>query len=297
MNLAEFEEIQSQFKDVPDTEIFRIDESLEVNNAYLSSSDFRPNIHVTGNASFRNTTLEELPRGFTVSGGLYLRYSTLTVFPEDVVVGHNLEVSFTNIQHLPKLAINGSLTAAGSKLRTLSDETKIKRDLYLSRTPLATLPKNLKVGGHLYIDETQITSLPACLEAHTLSFDKSTPLIRLEDLPKVQHFNNSSPVFVASLETLQKCSNPEIAFIFPEEPCSKDFLQLLRRPTLSTESLVFVSNQLEKFLSNSPQEDSDLSLQLLELFSSSQDAELRETLRNCIFLCSKAPDRKRSTRV
>ena len=112
-------------------------------------------------------------------GDLFLEGTPLTKLPDDlVVVGGDLDLSFSNIEDLNNLEYVGkNLWAANSKLKLLPPKlTRIPGILSLAGCPVDNIDGLNHTGGSLLIERTNINELPKGLEIGGCKIVLDTPL-------------------------------------------------------------------------------------------------------------------------
>jgi len=99
-----------------------------------------------------NVVLENI----VVNGNMYANGSKIKRI-KNIHVNGDIQLLGSNIQHFEgKLYVGGSLWASGSILKTLPDDSVIKRTAKLQFSKLENFPKNIEVGHNCYISGTNI---------------------------------------------------------------------------------------------------------------------------------------------
>jgi len=143
---------------------------------------FPDSVHIKGDMQVRRQG--DLPKNLKVDNLLNLSGNDLvTELPENLQV-RSLVISGTNISDISKITnIEGNLLISGSKVSVLPDNLTVGGELGIGYTNphlvnekeklITSLPKGLKVGGLLDISHTRIEELPEDLVAGSLKLKGS----------------------------------------------------------------------------------------------------------------------------
>jgi hypothetical protein len=123
--------------------------------------------------------------------------------PEDLTVGRDLDLCYSDIKELPEdLTVGGDLNLSNTLIKELPEGLMVGGDLNLSHnTPIKELPEDLTVGGRL-INSTTITELPLRYVTVTGDTDTRVPFSLVLEQAKKDNENIASKPGGASVSNV-----------------------------------------------------------------------------------------------
>lgn len=118
------------------------------------------NLTVVGNLDLYESRITKLPKGLVVTECLRLDKSLIKELSNDLYVGHDLQMNFTEITSIPATIKVYGYIYLGKKISKLPDNLTIETDLDLRYTTVSVLPKGLHVKRDLNITGLKIKQLP-----------------------------------------------------------------------------------------------------------------------------------------
>ena len=152
------EDVANKYEFLPIFNIFKVDQinnktdDSELAKAWAEKFDFSEILKTSNfKINLRGTGITVLPENLTVGGNLDIQGTGITVLPEGLTVGGSLDLRGTGITVLPEnLTVGGSLDIQGTGITVLPEGLTVGGSLYLRGTGITVLPEGLTVGDKIF---------------------------------------------------------------------------------------------------------------------------------------------------